>query len=136
MDDDDDPHFREFLHEMHEALARESELAHPNFKHTPGCVEAKRVWKERDREWMARWPNFCHFCGGFGSFIGYEDAFPCEGCSEKNLCARCGATLPNDGEWPFAVCGFDGDPQRPDEPAYNCSGDGKTERRHFRGTLT
>lgn len=132
MDDDDDPYFREFLHKTHEAWARESELAQLNFKHTPGCIEAKRIWKERDREWMALWPNFCRNCGGEGSFIGYDDGFPCEECSEKNLCARCGATLPN-GEWPCAGCGFDGDPQRPNKPTCNCSGDGKTERWRFEG---
>ena len=125
-DDDDDPYFREFVQGELAHAARQAELADPRFRHTPACVAARKQWKLDDREWQKQWPKFCRECEGFGSCAGYDDAWLCEECSEKGLCARCGAAMP-DGEWPCANCGFEGDPERPEEPECNCVGDGKNE---------
>lgn len=105
--------------------------------HTPECIERARLDQERIAEWKATWPDHCRRCGAEGTHYYSGDLYeppstePCEHCTEKGLCARCGKPgLTNEdegrgedtGSGPCTFCGWNYD----DRPVYQWECDGCT----------
>lgn len=65
-------------------------------KHTPECIAADAARSATFKAWVDRWPDACDNCGGHGAFHFHGDRYtppysdPCDTCTDKGLCARCG----------------------------------------------
>lgn len=90
--------------------------------HTKNCMEyTYQSWQEI-AAYAKQWPRYCRKCNGQGQFedrydpspagvsLGsgfYTDYEPCDSCTGKLLCARCGEEgLNGEGEGPCSYCGW------------------------------
>lgn len=104
---------------------------------TSQCIENTKRYEKLLAEWTERWPKHCKNCAGWGGFSSsfdpspagvslssgtMEDAEPCPECTEKGVCARCGAKglNPETGEGPCSLCGWDYDDGEPSKPECFC----------------
>jgi len=104
---------------------------------TPECKERTKKAEAAIETWKAKWPNYCRKCEGAGDFCysfdpspsgvalspGWlEDCEPCPNCTEKGICARCGANglNPDTGEGPCQVCGWNYDDMLQSMPECFC----------------
>lgn len=102
-------------------------------QHTDACIASDAKYKMDYDAWNEKWPNACDNCRGYGSFNSpgsyWEppDCEPCPDCTDKGICARCGAPgltsedRGNDstGEGPCIKCGWnydDGQPPLREDP--------------------
>ena len=88
------------------------------YKHTPQCQQAHTRYQVDKARYAARWPGYCHTCGGNGiTCYTYDpspagvclssgwmiDCDPCPDCLERGICPRCGEEAWGDDD-------FDGEP--------------------------
>lgn len=70
--------------------------------------------------YVAKYPNYCKTCGGFGvhcweerhdaGYPGEPMSEPCDACTGQGICARCGEKgLDEDGNGPCTHCGWNYD---------------------------
>lgn len=103
-------------------------------KHTPECLAADAKLRAVWEAWTDAWPNACDYCKGHGVFFSGGGSFydppsmdPCDMCTDKGICARCGSPdLTSEergdsstGEGPCKACGWnynDAEPELRQEP--------------------
>lgn len=105
-------------------------------EHSCECIEAFHLYKTAKEIYESMWPNYCRKCGGGGVFGWNENQAPlgsgyywpeyfeepCEECTEKSICARCGESglTPEEGEGPCKFCGWNYNDSCPGEPECFC----------------
>lgn len=85
------------------------------------CDETIEKAEKARREWAEKWPNHCKTCEGHGEFhftengaphgAGYwpmDMSEPCDDCTGKGICPRCGAVdaIDEEGYGPCEKCGW------------------------------
>lgn len=117
--------------------------------HSPECIATDKKMEEEQKEWIAKWPNYCRNCKGWGGFMSHYDPSPsgvslssgymedfdtCIVCADNFLCSRCMTKNPaweEGNETPCINCGWD--PYYPDalppDPSGPCSCELEYEKR-------
>ena len=104
-------------------------------KHSEQCLKEQSEAKRLHDAWVAKWPNYCHKCGGAGEVTWQENqspigsgmvwletlSEPCENCVLNDKCPRCGDKISWDDVLDLPQnckhCGFDFDNPEPCPPA-------------------
>jgi hypothetical protein len=98
-----------------------------SYQHTAHCIQETARSNQAIEAYKRAWPNYCQHCNGEGVITTYEDPSPpgvalgsgfyrfddpCEQCTEKGLCPRCGSVAwhivdPTEiPEIPCTTCGW------------------------------
>ena len=79
--------------------------------HTKQCSQRQEAHKASLTEYLEAWPDYCRTCNGAGQFETHDSVDygsttvdlpgqePCEECSGKGVCPRCGKEIPEDHEF-------------------------------------
>jgi hypothetical protein len=96
-------------------------------RHSAQCIAAQKAQMDRISEWDRLWPDACKVCNScgqfryrearpYGSTVAHEEfADPCEACTGRGVCARCGK--------PGLTCEDRGDTSTGDGPCKFCGWD-------------
>lgn len=111
-------------------------------EHTAECQAEQKELKRLHDEYVAKYPNYCHGCGGAGVLTWQENqaplgsgqvwletlSEPCDKCLLSGKCPRCGGEYTDeDCLKPCSICGWNFDSQCPPEKMeYPC----ECERRY------
>lgn len=104
--------------------------------HSKECQSAIDQRSSDIAAWEIAWPNHCKTCHGWGGFYSTYDPSPsgvslgpgtmddfdtCPDCSDRDLCPRCGVSLPHDFVASCKACGWTTDtPGRPEPAECTC----------------